>query len=99
VKELQERYFYIRLCANEHLSKDALKVAIARDEFHHRAALPNNFNERLTPAEHSHQQHSFDTIIFATFSKSKSRFSFILRRKAFHISGRWDTTKSPERFA
>jgi predicted nuclease of restriction endonuclease-like (RecB) superfamily len=51
VKELRERYFYIRLCANEHLSKDALKVAIARDEFHHQAALPNNFNERLTPAE------------------------------------------------
>lgn len=51
IKDLQERYFYIRLCAKEHLSKEALKVAIMKDEFHHRAALPNNFSEHLTSVE------------------------------------------------
>ena len=51
VRDLQERYFYISLCVREHLSKDALKKAIAKDEYHHRAALPNNFKESLVPVE------------------------------------------------
>ncbi len=51
VQNTQERYFYIRLCALEHLSKTSLKKAITNDEFHHRSALPNNFNDILTSAE------------------------------------------------
>ncbi len=51
VEDIQERYFYIRLCALEHLSKTSLKKAITNDEFHHRSALPNNFNDILTSAE------------------------------------------------
>lgn len=50
-KDLQERYFYIRLCAREHLSKGALKTAIAKKEYQHQSALPNNFLESLSPAE------------------------------------------------
>ncbi len=51
VKNLQERYFYLRLCAEQHLSKSALQVAIDRNEYLHRANLPNNFYERLSPTE------------------------------------------------
>lgn len=51
IKDLEERYFYINLCAQEHLSVDALKSALAHDEFHHRSTMPNNFLQKLTPSE------------------------------------------------
>lgn len=35
VKTLEERLFYIRLCATERLSIDALKKAIQSNKFHH----------------------------------------------------------------
>lgn len=43
VKGLEERLFYVGLCAGEHLSVDGLKASIRKDEYHHRGALPNNF--------------------------------------------------------
>lgn len=50
-KNLEERYFYISLCAHEHLSVNALISALAHDEFHHQSAIPNNFMQKLTPSE------------------------------------------------
>lgn len=48
VKDLDERLFYIRRCAEEHMSVQALKKSIASDEFHHQGALPNNFAKTLS---------------------------------------------------
>lgn len=50
VKNLDERLFYIRRCAEEHMSVQALKRSIASDEFHHQGALPNNFAKTLSPS-------------------------------------------------
>ena len=47
VKEQEARAYYIRLCANEHLSVDALEKAIKNDEYSHKGALPNNFDDRI----------------------------------------------------
>lgn len=43
VKDQEERLFYIRRCAAEHYSVDALKRSIARDDYRHQGQLPNNF--------------------------------------------------------
>ncbi|MBQ6521119.1 MAG: hypothetical protein IJI14_20620 [Anaerolineaceae bacterium] len=43
IKSIEERIFYIKLCASEHLTVDHLKIRIASDEYHHQAQLPNNF--------------------------------------------------------
>lgn len=51
VKDPQERIFYIRRCADQRYSREALKAAIARDEFHHQATLPNNFLTTFSAAE------------------------------------------------
>lgn len=51
VKDYEERCFYIMLCANEHLSVEALKKALAADEYHHKGGMPNNFFQRLSPTE------------------------------------------------
>lgn len=48
VKNLDERLFYIRRCAEEHMSVQALKKSISADEFHHQGALPNNFAKTLS---------------------------------------------------
>ena len=48
VKSLDERLFYIRLCATERLSVDALKTAINKDEYHHHGKIPNNFLQRIS---------------------------------------------------
>lgn len=50
VKNLDERLFYIRRCAEEHMSVQTLKRSIASDEFHHQGALPNNFAKTLSPS-------------------------------------------------
>ena len=50
VKTLQERYYYIHRTAEEHLSVDALKRAIADDAYHHQDTLPNNFNKTISDA-------------------------------------------------
>ena len=43
VKNLDERLFYIRRCASEHLTVDALEDSISADDYHHQGSLPNNF--------------------------------------------------------
>lgn len=50
VKTLQERYYYIHRTAEEHLSVDALKRAIADDAYHHQDTLPNNFSKTISDA-------------------------------------------------
>ncbi len=50
VKELEERLFYIRKCADEKLTVNALKASISADDFHHQSALPNNFVNTLPSA-------------------------------------------------
>lgn len=42
-KTLDERLFYIRACATEHLSVDALKRSIRSDDYHHQGKAPNNY--------------------------------------------------------
>jgi len=50
VKDKEQRIFYIRLCATQHLSKTALQNAIAKDEYNNKP-LPNNFSSTMpTPA-------------------------------------------------
>ena len=52
VKPVEERLFYIKLCAEEHLSVEALKRAIRADAYHHQGTLPNNFEQALgTPQQ------------------------------------------------
>lgn len=48
-KNLEERLFYIRRCADEHFTVEALKNSLAADDYHHQGSLPNNF-ERTLPA-------------------------------------------------
>ena len=51
VKELNERLFYIHLCANEHLTVKALVKAIEADEFHHQHQMPSNFSSTIKKAD------------------------------------------------
>lgn len=46
-KNLDERLFYIRRCADEHFTVDALKSSLAADDYHHQGSLPNNFIRTL----------------------------------------------------
>ena len=50
VKSTEERLFYIRRCANEHLTVEALKNSLAADDYH-QGSLPNNFMQTLPAAE------------------------------------------------
>jgi len=47
IKNLDERLFYIRRCADEHFTVDALKSSLAADDYHHQGNLPNNFARTL----------------------------------------------------
>ena len=47
IKDLEERIFYIRRCADEHFTVDALKSSLATDEYHHQGNMPNNFVRTL----------------------------------------------------
>ena len=51
VKDTNERIFYIRRCANEKYSREALIASITRDDYHHQGSLPNNFMQTLPAAE------------------------------------------------
>lgn len=51
VKTLEERYFYIQLCADEHLKVDTLKKLIKEDVYHQKSSLPNNFMDKLPAPE------------------------------------------------
>lgn len=46
-KQQDERLFYIRKCAREHMSAEALRRSIKADDYHHQGALPNNFLQTL----------------------------------------------------
>lgn len=47
IKNLEERLFYIRRCADEHFTVEALKNSLAADDYHHQGSLPNNFARTL----------------------------------------------------
>ena len=47
IKNLEERLFYIRRCADEHFTVEALKSSLATDDYHHQGKLPNNFVRTL----------------------------------------------------
>lgn len=51
VKDTDGRVFYIKKCAAEKYSREALEKSIARDDFHHQGSLPNNFYETLPTME------------------------------------------------
>ena len=51
VKDLKERVFYIRRCADEHYTVEALKHSIASDDYHHQGTLSNNFLHTLPESE------------------------------------------------
>lgn len=51
VKDIEERIFYINICASEKYSYDTLGTSIARDDYHHQGSLPNNFMQTLPAAE------------------------------------------------
>ena len=51
IKEIDERIYYIRRCASEHYTVEALKRSIAGDDYRHQANLPNNFFNTLPAAE------------------------------------------------
>lgn len=46
-KDREERFFYIRTCAENHYSVSELKRTIARDDFHHQGKMPNNFMQTI----------------------------------------------------
>ena len=46
-KDREERFFYIRTCAENHYSVSKLKRAMARDDFHHQGKMPNNFMQTV----------------------------------------------------
>ena len=43
VKDVEERKFYIQLCADLSLSVDALERKISEDTYHNQGKMPNNF--------------------------------------------------------
>lgn len=43
VKDIEERKYYIQLCADLNLSVDALERKIAEDAYHNQEKMPNNF--------------------------------------------------------
>ena len=51
VKNMEERLFYIHLCAQEHYSVDALKHAVREDVYHHQGELPNNFMKAMPASQ------------------------------------------------
>lgn len=50
IKDLQERVFYIRRVVEQEYSYDDLEKSIARDDYRHQGALPNNFSRTLSSA-------------------------------------------------
>lgn len=51
VKSIEERFFYIKLCANELLKVDTLKKMIKDNVYQCRGTMPNNFIEKLPTYE------------------------------------------------
>ena len=50
-KDLEERLFYIKRCAEEHFTVEALKSSLAADDYHHQGSLPNNFVRTLPASQ------------------------------------------------
>ena len=51
VKDEEARIFYVRRCASERYSYEALGKSIAADDYHHQGNLPNNFARTLSASE------------------------------------------------
>lgn len=51
VKDMDERIFYIKRCADEKYSREALAKAIDRDDYHHQGQMPNNFAQALPSSQ------------------------------------------------
>ena len=51
IKNEEERIFYIKRCAAERFSYEALGRSIASDDYQHQGSLPNNFYETLPAIE------------------------------------------------
>ena len=49
-KDIDERCYYIRHCAEQKYNVEELKASIARDDYHHQGSLPNNFPQTLSAA-------------------------------------------------
>ena len=47
VKSFDERSYYIHRCAEEHMSVETLKKAMANDDYHHQSDIPNNFTATI----------------------------------------------------
>ena len=51
VKDQDQRLYYIKRCADEHMNVDALKRSILNDDYCHQGALPNNFLEAIPDSQ------------------------------------------------
>ena len=51
VKSLDERLYYIHRCAEEHMSVETLKKAMANDNYHHQSDIPNNFTATISKGD------------------------------------------------
>ena len=49
VNDLEERFYYIRACAQEHWTVAQLLQHLRADDYRHIGALPNNFEKTLSP--------------------------------------------------
>lgn len=50
-KGQKERLFYVRKCAEEHMSVESLKRSIRADDYHHQGEMPNNFMQTLSSSQ------------------------------------------------
>ena len=55
IKNVEERIFYIKHCASQQYSVEALKDSINRDDYHHQGQLPNNFLQTLDSGQQALQ--------------------------------------------
>lgn len=51
VKNEDARIFYVKRCASEQYSYEALGKSIAADDYHHQGNLPNNFAQTLSASQ------------------------------------------------
>ena len=51
VKSFDERIYYIHRCAEEHMSVETLKKAMAKDDYHHQPDIPNNFASTINKGD------------------------------------------------
>ena len=51
VKSFDERSYYIHRCAEEHMSVETLKKAMANDDYHHQSDIPNNFTATISKGD------------------------------------------------